>query len=171
MRTEKKYINEEYVSRLNQSPYFMVVDYKGLTVSQFSELRHQLSSCDGEIHVVKNSIFRRAVKETTEMEWPTGIAGQLAMVTGERDFSVVAKVIKDFHKKSKKPVFRFGCMENSLLDAEELDKIAGLPSLEVLRGQLLGVLQAPAGNLVRLINEPGTRLARVLKAKFDSEEN
>jgi len=63
MRAEKQLITREYVSRLNASPFLMVVDYKGLTVGQFTELRKRLHKTGSEVHVVKNSIFRIAAKE------------------------------------------------------------------------------------------------------------
>ena len=63
MRTEKKFISEEYVTRLNSSPYFIVMDYRGLTVTNFTELRKRLRGAGSELHVVKNSIFRVAAKE------------------------------------------------------------------------------------------------------------
>ena len=63
MRAEKQFISAEYVKRLNQSPYFIVVDYQGLKVGPMTELRKRLQRAGAEIHVVKNSIFRIAAKE------------------------------------------------------------------------------------------------------------
>ena len=63
MRAEKKFITSEYVARLNASPFFIVVDYRGLKVEHMTELRKRLNKAGAEVHVVKNSIFRIAVKE------------------------------------------------------------------------------------------------------------
>ena len=63
MREEKKLITKEYVERLNASPYFIVVNYEGLKVTQFEELRNRLADARAEVHVFKNSIFRTAAKE------------------------------------------------------------------------------------------------------------
>src|SRR5206468_10870951 len=81
MRAEKQFITTEYVNRLNSSPFFIVVDYVGLTVGQFSELRKRLRSAGSEVHVVKNSIFRVAAKEAGLADLSGSMAGQMAVVT------------------------------------------------------------------------------------------
>ena len=91
MRAEKQFITREYVSRLNASPFLVVVDYKGLTVGQFTELRKRLHKTGSEVHVVKNSIFRIAAKEAGVADLSGALAGQLAVVTGQRDISAAAK--------------------------------------------------------------------------------
>src|SRR5204863_5564913 len=96
MRAEKKLITKEYVSRLNASPFFMVVDYRGLTVGQFTELRKRLGRAGSEVHVVKNSIFRIASKEAGVADLSGALAGQVAVVTGQRDISAAAKAVKTF---------------------------------------------------------------------------
>ncbi len=167
MRAEKQLVTKEYVSRLNASPFFMVVDYKGLTVGQFTELRKRLNKAGSEVHVVKNSIFRIAAKEAGVADLAATLAGQLAVVTGQRDISAAAKALKTFQSEFDKPKLRFGYLNNQRLETAQLLALADLPSLEVLRSKLLGLLQAPAGQLVRLLNTPATQLARVLQARVD----
>lgn len=166
MRAEKTLITREYIGRLNASPFAIVVDYKGLTVAQFSELRRRLAREGAEIHVVKNSILRVAAKEVGLPELGT-LAGQLAVVTGQKDISAAAKVVKKFQTDSEKPRLKFGFLNNQRLEVEQLSMLADLPSLEVLRAKLLGLFQAPASRLVRLLNTPATQLARVLKARAE----
>ncbi|HXT40507.1 MAG TPA: 50S ribosomal protein L10 [Candidatus Angelobacter sp.] len=167
MRVEKQFITSEYVTRLNASPFFMVVDYKGLTVGQFTELRRRLNRTGSEVHVVKNSIFRIAVKEAGVADLSGTLAGQLAVVTGQRDISAAAKAVKTFQSEFEKPKLRFGYLNNHRLETAQLMALADLPSIEVLRGRLLGLLQAPAAQLVRLLNTPAAQLARVLQARVD----
>jgi len=166
MRAEKQLITREYIGRLNASPFAIVVDYKGLTVAQFSELRRRLKQDGAEIHVVKNSILRVAAKEVGLPDLGA-LAGQLAVVTGQRDISAAAKVVKKFHKDADKPKLKFGFLNNQRLEGDQLSVLADLPSLEVLRARLLGLLQEPATRLVRLLNTPATQLARVLQAYAD----
>jgi large subunit ribosomal protein L10 len=166
MRAEKQLITQEYVRRLNASPFAIVVDYKGLTVAQFTELRRRLKKEGAEMHVVKNSILRVAAKEVGLPDLGT-LAGQLAVVTGQKDISAAAKAVKKFQKDSDKPKLRFGFLDNQRLEAEQLSRLADLPSMESLRATLLGLLQTPATNLVRLLNTPATQLAQVLKAYAD----
>src|SRR5215471_5645678 len=96
MRAEKQFIGQEYVARLNTSPFFMVVDYRGLTVGHFTELRKRLIKAGSQIHVVKNSIFRIAAKEAGVADLSGTLAGQLAVVTGQKDVSAAAKALKTF---------------------------------------------------------------------------
>lgn len=167
MRAEKKFISQEYILRLNASPFFIVVDYTKMTVLQFTELRKRLQNAGAEVHVVKNSIFRIAAKEAGVAELNGSLAGQIAVVTGQKDVSAAAKVVKSFQAEFDKPKLKFGYLNNQRLEAKDVVALADLPSIEVLRGKLLGVLQAPAQKLAALINTPGSQLARVIKAKAD----
>lgn len=167
MRAEKQFIGQEYVTRLNQSPFFMVVDYRGLTVGHFTELRKRLARAGSQIHVVKNSIFRVAVKEAGLADLGATLAGQLAVVTGQQDVSAAAKIVKTFQAEFDKPKLKFGYLNSQRLESQDLMALADLPSLEVLRARILGVLQAPAAKLVAVINTPGSQLARIIKAKSE----
>ena len=170
MRAEKKFISEEYVGRLNKSPFFIVVDYRGLTVPGFTELRKRLRPTGSELHVVKNSIFRVAAKEAGVADLAGTLAGQLAIVTGAKDVSAAAKVLKKFATEFDKAKVQFGYLNNQRLEGKDLMELADLPSIEVLRAKLLGLLQAPAAQLARMIATPGTQLARVLQARVDKEQ-
>jgi large subunit ribosomal protein L10 len=170
MRAEKKFISQDYITRLNASPYFIVVDYKGLNVGQFTELRKRLLAAGAEVHVVKNSIFRIAAKEAGVAELSGALAGQVAVVTGQKDVSAAAKTLKTFQSEFDKPKLRFGYLDSKRLELEQLVALADLPSLDVLRAKLLGLLQAPASQLVRLLNTPASQLARVLQARVDKGE-
>lgn len=170
MRPEKQNLTTEYVARLNGSPFFIVVDYKGLKVSQITELRKRLFEAGAEVHVVKNSIFRIAAKEAGVTDFNGALSGQVAVVTGKRDISVAAKVVKTYGTEVNRLSVHFGYLNNQRLDQAQILTLADLPSMEVLRGQLLGVFSAPASKLVRLLNTPASQLARVLKAKIEEAE-
>ncbi len=167
MRAEKKFISAEYVSRLSQSPFFLVVDYRGLSVGQFGELRKRLSKAGAELHVVKNTLFRVAAKESGIADLQGALAGQLAVVTGKKDFAAAAKVLKTYQSEFEKPKLQFGYIGTQALKVDEIRAIADLPPLEQLQGKILGLLQAPAQKLVAVINTPGSQIARVLKAKSE----
>ena len=169
MRAEKKFLTSEYVARLNTSPFFVVVDYKGLSVAHFTELRKRLMKAGAQIHVVKNSVFRIAAKECGTDDLGGPLVGQLASVTGQKDISAAAKVLKNFEAEFKKPKAQFGFLGNRRLEPADLKTLADLPSIEVLRSQFMGVLLEPASRLVRLLNTPAAQLARVLQARVDKE--
>ncbi|MFN0068441.1 MAG: 50S ribosomal protein L10 [Limisphaerales bacterium] len=167
MRPEKKAISAEYIARLNASPYFVVAEYTGLKVAQFTELRRRLRAAGARAQVVKNSIFRIAAKEAGAADLTGTLSGQVAVITGDRDISAAAKVLKNFTAEFDKPKVKFGFLGNQRLDEAALKVLADLPPIEVLRGKLLGVLQAPAQQLVALLSTPASQLARVLKAKAE----
>src|ERR1044071_6657959 len=170
MRLEKQNLTKEYLTRLNGSPYFIVVDYKGLKVGHWTEFRKRLRQAGAEVHVVKNSIFQIAAKEAGVGELNGSLAGQIAVVTGQKDISAAAKAVKNFGAEFDKLKVKFGFLNNKRLADTELMALADLPSLEVLRSKLLGVLNAPAQKLVTLINTPATQLAQVIKAKAEKGE-
>jgi large subunit ribosomal protein L10 len=167
MRAEKQNLTKEYLGRLNGSPFFIVVNYQGLKVGPMTELRKRLNKAGAEVHVVKNSIFRLAAKEAGVAELNGSLTGQVAVITGKKDVSAAAKVVKNFNAEFDKLKIGFGYLNNNRLAASDLLALADLPSIEVLRGKLLGVLQAPATKLVVLLNTPASQLARVLQARVD----
>jgi large subunit ribosomal protein L10 len=167
MRPEKKFISGEYVTRLNSSPFFIVVDYTGLRVGPMTELRKRLLKAGAEIHVVKNTIFKIAAKEAGVADLGANLTGQIAVVTGQKDVSSAAKVLKTFSSEFEKPKTKFGFLNNQRLEAAAVNELAELPPLEVLRAKFLGLLNTPATKLAALLNEPASQLARVLQAKAD----
>lgn len=170
MRAEKQNINNEYLARLNASPFFIVVDYRGLKVAPLTELRKRLFKVGAEAHVVKNSIFRIAAKEAGVADLGATLNGQIAIITGQKDVSAAAKVLKTFSSEFDKPKIKFGYLNNQRLETADVLALAELPSIEVLRAKIMGCLQAPASKLVSVLNAPGASLARVIQAKADKKD-
>jgi len=167
MRAEKQYISNEYLARLNTSPFFIVVDFRGLKVGPITELRKRLIKAGAELHVVKNSLFRLAVKAAGVADLGASLSGQLAVVTGQRDVSSAAKIVKTFSAEFDKPKLKFGYLKNQRLESADILALADLPSIEVLRAKILGVIMAPASKLAALINTPATQVVRVLMARME----
>jgi large subunit ribosomal protein L10 len=170
MRAEKQILTKEYAARLNASPFFIVVGYQGLKVSHLTELRKRLKTAGAEIHVVKNSVFLIAAKEAGVAELNGSLAGQMAVVTGQKDISAAAKALKNFAAEFDKLKLKFGYLNNQRLESASLIALADLPSIDVLRAKLLGLFNAPATKLVTLINTPALQLAQVIKAKSEKTE-
>jgi large subunit ribosomal protein L10 len=170
MRAEKQILTKEYAGRLNASPFFIVVGYQGLKVAHLTELRKRLLQAGAEVHVVKNSIFRIAAKEAGVAELNGSLAGQMAVVTGQKDISAAAKALKNFAAEFDKLKVKFGYLNNQRVEQDGIIALADLPSLDVLRAKILGLLNAPATKLVTLINTPATMLAQVIKAKAEKAE-
>ena len=166
MKDQKQLIIDDLLDRINKSPFLLVTDYAGLTVGDFSELRDRLNQTGSECHVVKNSFVKRAAKEAElPGELNEALEGQTAIVTGERDICAAAKVLKDFAAQFEKGSVKVGVLDGKLLDSNQVKALASLPSRDGLLATLLGVLQAPAAKLARVLNESASALARVLKAR------
>lgn len=169
MRPEKATIVADVQAKLKKSPFLLIADYSGMQVKHFEELRTRLSAVGAECHVVKNTFVKRAVKELGLPELNGALSGQTAMITGESDICAAAKVLKTFVAEFEKPPVRAGILDNAVLTAEQIKSLADLPPKEVLQAKLLGLLLAPATKLVRVLNEPGASLARILKAKAEAQ--
>jgi len=167
MRAAKQNLTKEYLGRLNTSPFFIVVDYKGLKVAHLTELRKRLAKAGAEIHIVKNSVFKIAAKEAGVADLNGTLAGQLAVVNGQKDISAAAKVVKNFGAEFDKLKVKFGYLNSQRLADTEIMTLADLPSIEVMRSKFLGLLNAPATKLVVLLNTPASQMARVLQARVE----
>lgn len=167
MRAEKTTITDDMRERLNASPYIFVTNYGGLKVAQFSELRNRLANVGAQCKVVKNTFIRIAAEQVGLPDFSAHLTGQTAIIMGDSDVAAAAKALKTFVAEFKKPEIRMGVIDNNIVTAAQVEAIADLPSLDVLRATLLGLLLSPATKLVRTLNEPGASLARLLQAKID----
>lgn len=172
MRSEKLYL-AKYISELiSGADYIYFVSYQGLTVKQFSDLRLKLSAVGGECHVLKNTMIRKAAELAGCDELAkTELKDTTAMICGKGDASAVAKIIIDFSKANTQMAAKGGYLEGALLSVSDFDAIAALPSKEVLRAQLLGVLQGPSRNLVSLLNAKAASILNVLNAYKEKLED
>jgi large subunit ribosomal protein L10 len=165
MRPEKATIVADLSEKLNRSPFMLVTDYQRMKVDQFSELRNRLSPAGAEIRVVKNSFLKRAMSDNGLPDVTGQLTGQTAVVTGDKDVAPVAKILKAFAAEFKIASLKVGVVDKAILSTAEVEALAELPPREVLLAQLLGLLLSPATQLVRLLNEPASAFARLLKAK------
>ena len=169
MRPEKASIVSELSEALKRSPFVLVTDYRGMKVADFGELRNRLAPARAEVHVVKNNFLKLAMADSGFPEVGDQFVGQTAVVTGEADVAPVAKIFKTFATEFKLAALRVGFVDRTVLSTAELETLAELPTREILQAQLLGLLLSPATRLVRLLNEPGAALARLLSAKAEKE--
>jgi large subunit ribosomal protein L10 len=135
----------------------------GLTVGEVTSLRRQLRAVNGEFKVAKNTLARLAVADTQYEPIGALLEGANALVFGYSDPVAVAKVLVKYAEDNKKLTIRGGVLGGKTLAPEAVGDLAKLPSREVLIAQLLGLLQAPASQLLRTINEPGARMTRLIE--------
>jgi large subunit ribosomal protein L10 len=170
MRPEKNLIINEIKSRVDKTPYVLLTDYTGMQVPQFNELRDRLTGANAELRVIKNTLLRRALKDSDLPDLETYLHGQSAVIMGDTDVSAAAKILKNFAAEFQKPKIKVGILDRNVLDVAQILALADLPSKDVLQAKLLGLLMAPASTLVRLINTPASQVAQVLKAYSDKGE-
>jgi large subunit ribosomal protein L10 len=170
MRPEKASIVSDLSEKLNRSPFLLVTDYKQMKVDQFGELRNRLAPAGAEVRVVKNSFLKRAMADSGMPDVGDKLTGQTAIVMGEKDVAPVAKILKAFAAEFKIAALKIGVIDKAVISTSDVEALAELPAREVLLAQLLGLFQAPATRLVRVLNEPAAAFARLLKAKGDKDE-
>ncbi len=170
MRPEKPSIVEDVKLRLNHSPFLIVVEYGGMNVHHFAEVRTRLAGVGATMTVVKNTFLRRSIKDAGLPELDAHLVGQTAFVIGEKDICGAAKTLKTFSAEFQKPTIRVAILDNAILETAQVLALADLPSREILQAQLLGLLLQPASQLVRTLNEPASSLARLLQAKIKDAE-
>jgi large subunit ribosomal protein L10 len=152
MRVEKKQMVENIRKTILDSKYVFFVSYKGLTVSDFSELRNELAKLSSECHVLKNRLVTKAA-ELNGIKALSGfrLKGDTAVITGNGDAGLVAKALVAFGKSKEKLASKCAYFDKSLLNSDEIKALSSLPSKEVLRSQLLGVMQAPMANMAGVL--------------------
>ncbi len=166
-RKRKEELLALYKEWFENSQAAFVVEYHGLTMSMVDDLRAKMRESGGEFHVVKNTLAKMALAELG-YEVPEGLfQNPVAVGFAKEDVAGVAKAIVD--AKLEALTIKGGFMGKELLDEAKVKQLASLPSLDVLRAQLLGVISAPASKLVRTLAEPGRGLAAVVKAYSEKD--
>ena len=143
----KQQVVTEIADKLRASKSTIVVDYRGLTVSEATELRKQLREAGVEYKVYKNSLTRRAAESAEMAELNEFLTGPNAIAFSNEDVVAPAKVLNDFAKDHEALEIKAGVIEGKLVTLDEVKAIATLPSREGLLSMLLSVLQAPIRNL------------------------
>lgn len=157
----------QYDEWLKNSQAIILVEYSGITMKEFDSIRAKVRETGGEFHVVKNTLAKKAL-EARGVKVPAGLLEKSTAVTfAFSDVAATAKALADATKSIELVKVKGGIIDNQALDANQAKALATLPTLPVARAQLLGVFQAPASQLVRLLAEPGRRVAAVIKANTE----
>lgn len=164
---DKKALVAEVKEAAESAHSALAAEYRGLSVSEMTELRKQAREQGVYLRVVKNTLARRAIEGTDFECMQDGLSGPLILAFSKEDPGSAARVFKGFAKDHDKLVTKMLSIGGDLLPGTELERLASLPTLDEARAMLLGVFQAPAGKLVRTLNEPAAALARVLGARRD----
>ncbi len=167
---EKQVLVAELKESLSQAQLAVVIDYKGLTVAEITDLRRRLRPKGAECKVTKNTLMRIAVQDEANWQPLSEICKESSafLFLGE-DLGGALKAYQDFQKATKKTVIRGGAMEGRLLSEDDVKAIADLPSKEQLMAQIAGAINGVASKLAVGINEVPGSLARALQAVADKD--
>ena len=168
MTTKRKLqIVDQLAALLSQSKFVIATDYRGLTVAEMSELRHQLRNIGTEYHVVKNRLAKLAAENAGKQELSQLLTGPTALAFGHEDIPQLAKALTDYIRISKTTLsIKGGLIDSQLIGSEEVKSLATLPSIEVMRAKLLGMLLGPIFSLQNVLSANLRGLNSVLNARI-----
>ena len=168
-KEHKQSVVEELTARLKAADTLLIADYRGLTMPQIDALRSRLIESGARFTVVKNTLTRRAAEAAGAdallalLEGPTAIA----FLEADGDMLAAAKALADMARESRVLAIRGGVMEGRVLSAEEVESLATLPPVDVLRGQVLGAIVAPLTSLLGLVTAPVQNLYGLIDARIE----
>jgi large subunit ribosomal protein L10 len=148
----------------------VAADYRGMTVEQMTEFRAKARGEGVYVRVVKNTLAKRAIDGTEFECLADSITGPIILAFSKDDPGAAARIVKDFAKTCEQLVTQAVAIGGMAYPASDLDRLAKLPTLDQARGQLLGLLQAPASKFVRTIVEPQAKFVRLLAAYRDQQQ-
>ena len=149
----KQPIVAEISEGIKEAKSVVLVDYRGLTVEQDTELRRQLRAAGVSYKVYKNTMMNFAFKGTDFEQLAPYLNGPSAMAFSNDDATAPARVLAEFAKKADKLEIKAGVVEGTVYDAKGMSAIASIPSREVLISRLLGSMQSPITNFARVMNQ------------------
>ena len=172
-RVRKQELVAQYIEMLNESDGFVAVTTQGLSVAQIQGLRSTLREQNGVYLVVKNTLLRKALEEANWVVPEDLLAGPIAIVFGRDNMPGVSKALlkhiedQDFEEKMR---VTGGVMSGDILNAQQVDAVSKLPTIEELRAQLAGLMISPAQGLVNVLHQATGGLVNVLHAYVEKHE-
>jgi len=168
-RNEKERVVNELTDKLKSAETLIVADYRGLTMPQIDSLRGKLVEHGAQFTVVKNTLTRRAAEAAgvdallAMLEGPSAIA----FIESDGDMVAVAKALADSARETRILEIRGGLMQGRTISAGDVDELAKLPPVDVLRGQVLGAIIGPLQSLLGLVNAPLQNLVGLIDARIE----
>src|SRR6476646_9052726 len=151
-REQKAAVIEDVASQIKEAQAIFAVDYRGLSVKQAAELRGRLIEIDANLRVVKNTLTERAADEVAAEALKQYLNGPTAFTFVHGDPVMAAKALAGFRKETQLPEFKGGWMDGKELSIADIEALSKLPALDVMHGQLVGLIANPLSSLVRTLN-------------------
>jgi large subunit ribosomal protein L10 len=152
-RDEKAALVEEIAAQLSEAGAIFAVDYRGIGVPEAAELRGRLAEADATFRVVKNRLAKRAAENAGTEDLTALFEGPTALTLVKGDPVTAAKAIAEFARRHRVPTYKGGIMDGAPLEPEQFQRIAQLPGLDALHGQLVGVVSSPISGVGRGLNQ------------------
>ena len=144
---------KELVDRLSVKKNIVLTNFSGVNVSSLTDLRSRLRAKGIDYKVVKNNLFRKALKDSGYAEVDESLKGPIGVAFTSNDLGEVAKILKGFKKEQEKFSFTLGIMDNVVYSEEQVKKIADIPSKEVLISQIMSLINSSAANIAMVVNQ------------------
>lgn len=167
---QKESIVEKMNSTLSSALSVVVVDYRGLTSAEMTELRSKARATDVKLEIIRNTLARRAFGGTSFECLVDAFKGPTLVATADKEPSATARLLRDFAKNHDKLKIKALSLGDTLLDASQVERVASLPTKEEAIARLLSVMQAPITKLVQTIAEPHAKLVRTIAAVRDKKQ-
>lgn len=167
---QKKAVVAEVADAANSAHSAIAAEYRGLTVSEMTELRKKARSEGVYLKVAKNTLVKRAVEGTDFECMSEGLTGPLLFAFSMEDPGAAARLVESYAKENDKLVARLVAIGAELHGASELERLAKLPTRDRAIAMLMGVMKAPIEKFVRTLAEPHTKLVRTVAAVRDSKQ-
>jgi large subunit ribosomal protein L10 len=151
-REQKAAVIEDVASQIKEAQAIFAVDYRGLSVKQAADLRSRLIEIDANLRVVKNTLTERAADQVGAEPLKALLEGPTAFTFVNGDPVLAAKAIAAFRREAQLPEFKGGWMDGKEISVAEIEALSRLPSLDVMHGQLVGLVASPLSGLVRTLN-------------------
>jgi large subunit ribosomal protein L10 len=167
---DKKALVAEVAEVAQKAQSVVAAEYRGLTVSQMTELRSKARTSGVYMRVVKNTLARKALAGTSFESVGPKLKGPLVLAFSKDDPGAAARVVKDFAKANEKLVATLVSLGGQVLPGAELEKVASLPTREQALSMLLGVLKAPMQKLAGTLAAPASKLVRTVAAVREQKQ-
>ena len=167
LKAEKQNFVKEFNSVIKDKNFLVIAHYKGLTVSEISDLRNQIREKNAFFKVAKNTLARRAIKETNFEKLDKFFVGPTSIAFSD-DPVGTSKVMIDYSKENENLKVIAGVMGDKELTIDEIKKLASLPSMDALRAKILGLLVSVQTKIVYSLKDSQSKVVRVISNKPDN---
>lgn len=170
-KKRKEELVTQYLDLLKDARGIVVTEYRGMTMKQLDEIRARLREKNATFTITKNTLFKIALKEVGMAVSDSLLSGPVAVIIANEDLPATVKAVLEYGKTNEILVIKGGILGEAVVPENKLQAISELPPLDVLRGQLAGMVTLPLTQFMGLLEEPSRQVVGVIKAATDGVVN